>query len=619
MAATEKVGDRIDVKEYSKLKAAACKYYAENGVPDRMEEVLNSMFFTNPDDVNGHVSNYFAKLSKSVTISRVCGTEVLDSKGEPALQVHMYGLVKNNENLLSTTAISNNSRLVDLWKMEDKESEDALRLESITAAISYISDQISEKIKGLDPRNQSELDEIVYSFIDDLCKERDEREARELAESELNAADRAVDTPQPPETKPRTAKSPKGKKSGAPVVIIPDLKAEMMLPGCELVSALSMASCQAAASVTHTQLYTHIRKLRYLKQSEPAEGVTKEEHDLKQLELESRDKVCLPMPVVTILQAGKSCPGKLNCVKEYMITSSPNDTFSQGLKKIRSIQNTVFKTLFVKAGATLRVVSDEGAICPVLDRPEQGLDIIQDAATLLELTAGDDFNIILNLSGKDIFDYEKGKYEAIAGQYKGCDELADFYADICHRHPSVIGIIDPFRPVEESAWMKLCEKISESVYIFGADAWPRPGLLKHKEMSEVFRTSGVVLKYDQMTTITDLMECCQHMRENNNRIMLSTSLGETSDTYLADLAVGLGADYIKVGGLHRGERVCKLNRLLQIEQEVMSQNRLDAWPENTFPKIELPKPPVTPTADGEDLDKDNVSTSDDSRSSFRKK
>lgn len=92
-----------------------------------------------------------------------------------------------------------------------------------------------------------------------------------------------------------------------------------------------------------------------------------------------------------------------------------------------------------------KYVNDVGALCPSYDRPEQGLDLLQDAMTSLGLTPGEHFNIALNCAGHEIFDFDKAKYEIVAGQQKSADDLVDFWTELLGRYPSVNVLIDPMR------------------------------------------------------------------------------------------------------------------------------------------------------------------------------
>lgn len=359
--------------------------------------------------------------------------------------------------------------------------------------------------------------------------------------------------------------------------MVPDEPKEKLLPGAESVCVASRAACTAASAVREVPLYQHIATLRF--------G-------------EIPKDMRVPIPMVTIIQSGRSAPGKLNCVKEFMVVPKPGMPIADSLKYCQKIYNYVAKTLVTKSGVAAQYGNDIGALCPSYDKPEQGLDILQDAITSLELTPGEDFFIALNLAGKEIFDYEKGKYEVMGGQPKVPEDLVEFWVELLGRYPSIIAIIDPMRKQEKEHWMRLCDRVSDKCYVIGNHTYPRPGLLLEEELTEEFKTSGTVLKLDQINTITDILECAKKMEDAENQIVLTTCHGETTDTFLADMAVGMNARFLKIGAPVRGERIALFNRLIQIENQLKLEGRLAFHGENVFPHI-VP-PPLPETEEGEE-------------------
>ncbi|XP_071169683.1 enolase 4-like [Mytilus edulis] len=136
-------------------------------------------------------------------------------------------------------------------------------------------------------------------------------------------------------------------------------------------------------------------------------------------------------------------------------------------------------------------------MCPTFDKAEQGLDLLQEAITNCGLTAGEDFFIGLNCAGPEMFDYEKGKYEVMVGIAKVADDLVEFWSDLLTRYPSIIAIIDPMRKQEEEHWMRLCDRISDRCLVIGSQTYHRPGLLKDKQLTENFKSSGIAFKLDK--------------------------------------------------------------------------------------------------------------------------
>lgn len=574
-----------EAREKYELKQKAVKYYDQNGVPKKMEEVLNSMFYDNPDDVYGHLANYFAEYAKTPLISQVSARHGFDSKGQTTVQTDMYCTVRNNKKLsAAVVSSSSNSSLPENTKPEDREEEEKSREAGVEAAIALLNGDINTRLQGVDPALQSDVDQILMKLYEELKAEEDERLAKEAAEQAAMGGDGAT----PVKEEEASVSGKKGGKSSAKkgksvaVVVVPDEPKEKLLPGAESVCVASRAACTAASAVREVPLYQHIATLRF--------G-------------EIPKDMRVPIPMVTIIQSGRSAPGKLNCVKEFMVVPKPGMPIADSLKYCQKIYNYVAKTLVTKSGVAAQYGNDIGALCPSYDKPEQGLDILQDAITSLELTPGEDFFIALNLAGKEIFDYEKGKYEVMGGQPKVPEDLVEFWVELLGRYPSVIAIIDPMRKQEKEHWMRLCDRVSDKCYVIGNHTYPRPGLLLEEELTEEFKTSGTVLKLDQINTITDILECAKKMEDAENQIVLTTCHGETTDTFLADMAVGMNARFLKIGAPVRGERIALFNRLIQIENQLKLEGRLAFHGENVFPHIvppPLPEPEEGEEAQGEE-------------------
>ncbi|XP_053400726.1 enolase 4-like [Mercenaria mercenaria] len=530
---------------------------------------------------------------------------------------------------------STSPALLEVAKPEELEEEAKDRENNVTAAIQLMNTEICTKLQGQDPSKQQELDNLVSEIIGKLKAAEDEKlaleaEQRESTE-ETNESDKKPSSGLSKGDKPKSGKvSPmaesraasklgtglptiggKGGKGGAPVVVVPDEPSEKMICGSCCLSATSQAVCIAGAQTSDVSLFEHIGALRF--------G-------------QSPKQFRMPLPMVTIFQSGRSAPGKSSCIKEYMLVPRPGKPLNETIPQIVAVYNDIVKSIVNKNGVpsnkkpervAAKNVTDTGALMMTFDRPEQGLDLIQESMGRLGLTPGEDLYMALNLAGHEIFDYdtggskekvsqsfpfadkqlaEKGKYELITGQQKLADDMVDFWTEFLGRYPAVIAIIDPLRKQEDKQWMALCEKISEKCYILGEKVWHRPGLLKDEELSETFKSSGVVYKLEQMNTVSDVLQCAKKMEDNAHETVLSTNVGETPEDFLADMAVGMNARFLKVGAPCRGERVSKLNRLMSIEVCLKDTDRLLPHGEFKFPTIIVPPPPEEEGGEGEETE-----------------
>lgn len=182
-----------EAREKYELKQKAVKYYDQNGVPKKMEEILNSMFYDNPDDVYGHLANYFAEHAKTPLISQISARHGFDSKGQTTVQTDMYCTVRNNKKLsAAVVSSSSNSSLPENTKPEDREEEDKAREAGVEAAIALLNGDINTRLQGVDPALQSDVDKILMKLYEELKAEEDERLAKEAAEQAALGGDGAT-------------------------------------------------------------------------------------------------------------------------------------------------------------------------------------------------------------------------------------------------------------------------------------------------------------------------------------------------------------------------------------------------------------------------------------------
>lgn len=350
--------------------------------------------------------------------------------------------------------------------------------------------------------------------------------------------------------------------------IVPEKVKDKNHPGSTAISAVSQALSLAGAAVARESVFDHLISC-----------CGGDNYSIK-----------LPLPLITLIQSGKAALGKNNCVKEYMIVPRPDMPMYEAVSAATKMHEFMLKSMYAKGGVGVKNLSDVGALCPTLDKPEQGLDMIAEAATQLGLQMGTDFFFVLNSSAHECFDYDKGKYDVITGMLKSADDMPDFWTDICNRYPTIIGLIDPMRCEEKSQWNSICSAISGCCLVIADKAYNRPGLLKDESLDFYdFATSGIVLKLDGANTITHIVKCSKKMSDMNNTVVLSDGQHATNDTTIIDVAIACQARFIKLGAPARGERVVKYNRLIELEAE-LGERRAE-WPTLQFPSI----PPKAPT------------------------
>nr|XP_054766572.1 enolase 4-like [Lytechinus pictus] len=565
-------------REFYEMKQRAVNFYKENQVPEKIEEVLNNMFHENPADVYGYLSEYFESKAKPPVIHKVNGREVYDSKGQPTVQADISCIIKGLEKHFSTATASSHNHYPDNVALEKREADEKERLQNTRAAISLINGQLTEALCGVDPTDQKEADDIVITLIDKLKAEADQKEEEERLkriEEELNQE------PKEPAKEEKTV-SPKGKKKAGSArsgIVAMEEPKEPLYPACSAACAISQAVAKAGAAVKKVQLYEHICNI--------AGNV-------------DMDVFTMPMPMVSVLSSGKPAPGKQNLIKELFILPKPGLSLEEGMKQVTAVYHQIGKLLFAKLGVPAYYVNDNGTFTPQYDRQEQFLDLVQEAVTALELTPGEDISIALNCAAHEIYEPEKNKYEVMTGMLKTSEDMIEFYADIINRYPAIVALIDPIRKQDSETWTKLCERVSERCYIIGEHVYPRVEKFVQEGFGEL-AASGASLRMRQMTTVTNIIEAATIIKEEASITAISSVPGDTSDTFLADLAVGIGATFVKFGAPARGERISKYNRLLQISETLKEQGQLRVHEEFSFP---IKRPPTPSPSEGQGSEQD---------------
>ncbi|XP_028651841.1 enolase 4 isoform X1 [Erpetoichthys calabaricus] len=558
-----------EVREFYELKQKAAEYYRASGIVQNLEDALNKMFYDKPEDMCGYLSNYFAKLSQPPVISRLLGREVYDGMGQLSVQVDVYCTVKNEEKRVCTAAISSHCEPPDVAFPEAYACDDVRRSEAVRTALQWIGEPLTELLKDHQPDEQDRLDDLLSNFFTVQFAEEQERlqKKKEQRSEEAPPAESPAKPAVPSSGKKEKAASGKAKKGNISEKPIPPAEPqEPVLQGSVAVGSVSLAVAKAAATLRSIPLYQHIASLKHPQQ--PASELN------------------IPLPMITVISCGKLSPGKLNLMKEVIAIPAPGLTFKQGFQMIRQLQAQMTKQLDAasKAGPASKPQSHLGSMVLSFDRMEQPLDLVMEAAKALELTVGKDIHLAVNCAAHELVDYQKGKYEIANGTAKNPDEMVDVLVDLLNRYPAVIALIDPLRREDKEQWTSLYTAVQSKCYLFAEGTSKSIGFLLAEPDQIMSQASGLVLRHTNETTISDLIHMTTKLKDRNQIHVLGTADGEPCDDSLSDLAVGLGARFVKLGGLCRGERVTKYGRLLSIEEELARQGALGLCTEHKFPE-----------------------------------
>ena len=302
--------------------------------------------------------------------------------------------------------------------------------------------------------------------------------------------------------------------------------------GANAILGVSMAAMKAAANFKGLPLYKYI-----------GNGTT------------------LPVPMMNIINGGAHADNKLD-FQEFMIIPQ-RDTIKERVRVGAEVFHNLKKVLNEKGLAT--GVGDEGGFAPDLNSNSEGFELIIEAIKRAGYIPGKDVCLGIDVAASEF--YEDGKYNLVGeGRSLTTEELVNFYEELCSKYP-IISIEDP---VDENDWegfRLVTEKLGDKIQLVGDDLF-----VTNKKCLQMgidnHAGNAILLKVNQIGTITETLETIELARKDGYKTVISHRSGETEDTTIADLAVGLNLGQIKTGSLSRTDRICKYNQLMRIEEEL---------------------------------------------------
>ncbi|WFD35036.1 phosphopyruvate hydratase [Malassezia cuniculi] len=271
----------------------------------------------------------------------------------------------------------------------------------------------------------------------------------------------------------------------------------------------------------------------------------------------------LPAPAMNVINGG-SHAGNALAFQEFMIVPTGAKTFTESMKIGTEVYHSLKKVIKTKYGIDATNVGDEGGFAPNVQSADEALELLTEAIEQAGYTGR--VNISLDVASSEF--YKDGKYDldfknpnSDSSKWISGKELAEIYKGYISKYP-ITSIEDPFDQDDWEAWAHLRE--SAGITIIGDDLTVT-NPLRIKTAIEKKACNGLLLKINQIGTISESIEAAQLAQSDNWAVMVSHRSGETEDTTIADLAVALGSGIIKTGAPARSERVAKYNQLLRIE------------------------------------------------------
>jgi enolase len=270
----------------------------------------------------------------------------------------------------------------------------------------------------------------------------------------------------------------------------------------------------------------------------------------------------LPSPMMNILNGGEHADNSVD-LQEFMIMPLGAPTFSEALRMGAEVFHNLKKVLG-KDGLNT-AVGDEGGFAPDLKTNEDAIKYIIKAIETSGYKPGKDIYIALDPASTEF--YEKGKYNLKGeGKVLTPDEMVDYYAGLVEKYP-IISIEDGMAEEDWDGWKKLTERIGNKVQLVGDDLFVT-NTKRLKKGIEMGVANSILIKVNQIGTLSETMDAIEMATRAGYTAVISHRSGETGDTTIADIVVGLNAGQIKTGAPSRTDRVCKYNQLLRIEDDL---------------------------------------------------
>ncbi len=270
----------------------------------------------------------------------------------------------------------------------------------------------------------------------------------------------------------------------------------------------------------------------------------------------------LPTPMMNILNGGSHADNTVD-IQEFMIMPVGAGSFREALRMGAEVFHSLKSVL--KARGMNTAVGDEGGFAPDLSTNEEAIQVIIEAIEKAGYIPGEDVRIALDAAASEFYDAEKQIYNlAGEGVTKTAEQMVDYYEMLVDKYP-IISIEDGLSEDDWDGWKKLTERLGKKVQLVGDDLFVTNTKRLAKGIEKGIGNS-ILIKVNQIGTLTETFDAIEMAKKAGYTAVVSHRSGETEDTTIADIVVGLNTGQIKTGSLSRTDRIAKYNQLLRIEE-----------------------------------------------------
>ena len=312
--------------------------------------------------------------------------------------------------------------------------------------------------------------------------------------------------------------------------------------GANSILAVSIAVMKLAAKTKHIELFQYV-------------------NDLFNINFSSEIQMSLPVPMLNIINGGEHANNNID-IQEFMIVPNGAESFSESIRWSVEIYHALKTNL--KALSFSTTVGDEGGFAPNLNSNQEALDHIMSAIEDVSLKPGIDVGIAIDCAASEF--YSDGLYMLKAEKESfSSSEFTSYLSSLVKSYP-ILSIEDGMDENDLKGWKFLTEELGQKCQLVGDDLF----VTNANELKEGIKNNlanSILIKFNQVGTIKETFETFLLAKNNNIKTIISHRSGETADTTISDISVGLCADQIKAGAPARSDRTSKYNRLLFIESE----------------------------------------------------
>jgi len=305
--------------------------------------------------------------------------------------------------------------------------------------------------------------------------------------------------------------------------------------GANAILGVSMAVARAAAEASAVPLYQHLGGI---------------------------NARILPVPMMNVVNGGAHAANNLD-IQEFMILPLGAQSIGEAIRMGAETFHHLAKILKGKGLST--AVGDEGGFAPNLNSNDEALEYIMKAIEAAGYRPGKDIGIALDVAASEL--YKDGKYEFQSENRKlSGSELIDYYEGLVDKYP-LYSIEDGLAEQDWDSWVLMTERLGNRIQIVGDDVFvTNPDIFRSGIEKGI--ANSILIKLNQIGTVTETLDTIQMAKDSGYTTVVSHRSGETEDTFIADLAVGVNAGQIKTGSMSRSDRIAKYNQLIRIEEEL---------------------------------------------------